>query len=973
MEEEPEASEPPLVVREIPALELESQSLHHFEEIHRFISIFPRPIVGLKAYAAAIVDMDPSRVEYRDACFYDYILRCNAYALRELQVDRNAVEAARDYFRLALQLFAEVKEVCYNGVPASAVGSLAGSGAAVSLTDGAGMLQAQGNHHREDEDEDEEDEEHEEGNHRLKGTLLIPNTVEDGALTLLAITFSNWACVELVAKNISEAFALLELLQYFSPSADENSLLGYRVDMVSIINSGMLEIMRCNFPEAAHGFIRLIASLQERSEELKEQLEAREREQESPSGFISITEAAKLGSRKGSEMLASGTNQGPTTTNTNPEQSYGMRLSMSKPGATDGVDDGTSQATTSPVVDDELIHELWDIYMLQGLAYYGAGVADEHPCGEDAEVHYANAQHYFAQAGLSLEEDVPRSFVMQTLQEVSQRLSSVISEGKERAEKEAVAETASRKDSKKKAAGSGGGKGEGGKKKAKSQKSKHVVAAETHYSPPPIHSALRTYIRNNGLPIVPAMLYRLDDALRVLLPLTQCEHFVSPLCGAQADEHYYVIAAMMPCETPLQWAIEVAARNKGKQRPSVWLPRVSLPGYLKPTIPDVSEGTSKVKFPKPMVRLLMPKPLPQSQLDQAEQGVSAALKLLTNRLVTLIKVEKTFEERWTATERIKNALNAYYVPQMLLRWKEKRVEERNFKIIQEDHAARILQQFFRLVVEVKPRQYGFRSAGERREQEQHEAAIVLQKYARRWIAKREREFRESLRAERKRRITVIQNLWRRLKAIRYVEGLREQRRLANEEEHKRMLREFSAIQIQSNYRRHLTQLLIWQFTGQEMRALKHHLRDSRHYYATQIQRIARGMLTRNVYGKAVYAKRCYGRNIYWSRMYNAACVQIQRIFRGWRTRQITRAGMVSCAKRIEDRRRSAKEEVVAVIAAKKEERDERLDAAAAKIQSLVRMVHGKQEVQRRMREREERIEVRQGYVPPPFSLRDCEY
>eukprot|EP00796_Vickermania_ingenoplastis_P011306 gene11306-7838_t len=932
----------------------ERPSSTSFEEIHRLISIFPKPLIGLKAYAGYITNIDPENQFYRDACFYDSILRCNAYALREIQSDRNAVEAARDYFHLALQLFAEVKEVCYNGIPGTSGQAAAEENHLTDLSvrnmSQVGMS-IKPNPQVGQEEEGEEEEEEEDGNPIRKGTLLIPNSVEDGALTLLAITFNNWACVELSAKNSAQGFALFDLLNYFSPSStDDASLLGYRVDTVTIINNAVREIMRCNFPEAASTLFRLTRGLQEKCEELREKVEGRE---ESQSGFISITEAAKL--------QLSDEESGLNQTNN------ALILTSNGEGGGGAASDDASEGTSSPILEDEMTRELWDVHTLQALASYVAGVADEYPAGEDAEVHYADALRYFTQAGISADADAPRSYLVRTLQLLSQKLSSVLSDAKERAERE-TADNQNRKDSKKK-----GGKGDG-KKKAKGGKNKHVVPTEKqHYTPPPIQSALRTYIRNTGLPVVPAMLFRLDDALRLLLPVTGCTDFVSPLCGAQVDEHYYVVSAMVPTETPLQWAIEVAARNKSKQRHSVWTPRTELPGYLKPAMPEAPERPEKMKMPRPMVRELMPRPLPQSTIDQAEQGLNVALKLVTNRLATLIKTEKAFEDRWSATERIKNALYAYYVPQMMMNWKETMIDERNFKKIQQDHAARVLQDFFRLVVEVKPRQFGFKSAPERREQEQHDAAVVLQKYARRWMALRERVFRESLRAERKRRITVIQNLWRRLQAIRHVRGLRHARDQENEAERMTMAREFAAIQIQSTYRRHLTQLLLWRYNGETVKALLHHLRASRHYYATVIQKHIRGALARIKYGKAVHARICYGRNTYWSSVYHAACVQIQRIFRGWRTRRRMRRELAECRRRLEERQAQARADVVEVIAARRAAEVDEKDQAASRIQSLARMVLAKQQAKDLKQEREERLLVRQDYIPAPFSLKDCEY
>lgn len=1126
-----------------------ADSITSFEEIQRLVNIFPTPLIALKAYAAYIKEIEPDNVEYRDACFYDYILRCNAYALRELQRDRGAVGAARDYFHLALQLFMEVKEVCCTGLPSmppsSSSGALAGDGEDWSRgkrkshhhddddddenNKGEGeseemeavrrpsvtqlsALRAEVRQHRrrrrggeegdeEDVDEDEEDEDGGVPSHR-HGTLLIPNTVEDGALTLLSITFSNWACAELTGKNPQQAFALLELLNYFSPSADETSMLGYRVDTVSHINAAICEVMRCNFPEASSILHTITKALSERADELAEKVAIHEQEN-SRSGFISIAEAAKLTAlpapiqptpscthantstaRMGAGMMlkvetnegSAGEGEGGMEANQADKRSPAVE-DVSRPqseandnnkkkgegegedalllgemepvgGSADAFDvtgtsgagqgmllagGGTSsQGDSHSPIEDEVARELWDVHALQGLVHYSAGVATEYTDGEVAELHYIKARHYFELAGILVEpEEAPRAYLARALDETARKLSELLSDFREREDGLDGNHTddgnnnnnsnGKRKDSSKakkgpKTTAGGAATGAGGKKKKKGGGGdKHVAAAERpHFVAPPIQSGLRNYICSEGLPVVPAALFRLDDALRTLLPLTACDDFVSPLCSAQADEHYYVAAAFLPIETPLAWAITVSTYTKAKVRPSVWTPKESLPGYLQPRVladevplssyalrggthtagdttggstvagggggndddlGGTASGAGKLKMPKPMVKSLMPRPLPQATIDAAEQGLNAALKLVNNRLITLIKAEKAFEDRWSATERIKNALQAYYVPQMMLWWKEKKIRERNFTTIQRDHAARVLQHFFRLVVEVKPRQYGFKSAPERREKERHDAAIVLQKYARRYLALRERREREKRRDERVRRVTTLQSLWRRRLAVRAVERIRAARAIANAAMQDDMTREFSAILIQRNYRRHLTQLLLWEYKGEKMRALKHHLHDSRHYYATVIQTRVRGMLVRKVYGKAVHAKRCYGRNKYWSGVYNAACVTIQRVFRGWRTRQDTKTAMYFCHKHIQDRKTAASEAILAAERAEKAAEDRTRALAAARIQSLVRMVIAKREVRQRQEERALADAAVRAAPPVPvaFSLKDCEY
>lgn len=911
------------------------------QRITQLLSAYSKPFNGLKAYATYIEEIDPEHWEYRNACFYDFVLHCNAFALREIEANPNAVEAARDYFTLAIQLFSDAKDICFTGLSSWKLGYPHEKKECLVPEDSDKMSA--------DANESTDETSNTEFPHRV-GTLLIPNTVEAGSLSLLSLTFSNWACAELTGKSPKLAFTLLGLLDYVSPCVDECPLLGYRMDIINHINASMCDIMRCNFTEAFNAFSALTQFLQEKSGELEEKVKSHR------------SVIADLSASEGSSSLLLAEGEAP------PSGSFPTKLrnSISKGSremriAAKELDAVETERMSSQLKEDQ--KELGDIYLLHGFARVGMGIAQEYLNMEVAEAHYQEALGYFELAGIINDEKDTRSYFYMVVQKMKQKISGILATAAEPVAKEVIG-ISNKKEPKRK------GKEAIRKKSSGKGQKFSEVGERQHYFPPPINSALRTYIREEGLPIVPGVLFSLQNAATVVSSFSACDYFVSPLSRYLEGPDYFVAAVLLPTETPLAWASDVAAFTSLRQRQSVWSPRVELPGHLKQCL-SLREGQIKEKGFKltvPIVKSLLPKPLPQVAIDTAAQSLNTALKLLSNRLVTLIKSEKAFEDRWVATERIKQALKSYYIPQVLMAWKAKRIEEGNFKIIQENHAARVLQRFFRLVLDVKPRLYGFKSATERREKEQHDAATILQKYARRFMARKEREYLEMLLAVRVRQITVIQSLWRRHSAQGLMEKLRSQRKAQVEETLDFMRQDYAATLIQSHYRRHLTQILLWSHQGHALKAIKHHFRLSRNYYATQIQKIIRGALTRKIYGQAVEARRYYGRNAYLSRIYNQASITIQRIFRGWRTRRTTKEAIRLCKQRMLNRKAAELAEL------KRQENENPVqNLAAVKIQSLVRMAHARKEVQIRRDHRQHELISRKGIMPAPFSLRDCEY
>lgn len=918
-----------------------SSDNENFRKIGHFLRIFPKPLNGLKAYAFFIREILPEHVEYRNACFYDFILHCNAFALKEIQMNSSNVESARDYFILAVQLFSEIKDVCFTGIPSLnlAYNRLPEEDLTKEGTEEM-EINTIGNICSSDDS----------GSPHRVGTLLIPNSVEAGSLTLLYLTFSNWACVELTGKNSKLAFTLLELLEYVSPSVDEFPLLGYRMDIVSHINTSMCEIMRCNFPEALNAFSSIVFFLQEKSKEIQSEVHSRtfdpvnRIESELPNG--SSIDAGRIPPSAHSSSRIS---------NSCSKQANGDTI----------VTKDSNPATVEHTCSDarRRLNELRDVYVLSGIASIGMAISEEYLNTENAGTHYQESLVCFEFAGIADNEEDSRSYFYNVVQNTKQRLSDILAIAAEPVAK--VVDVATRKELKKK------GKEVGRKKNTVKGQKLFEVAEHQHFIPPPINGSLRTYIREEGLPVVPGVLLSLDDAVAALCAFSSCDFFISPLSKCIDIQDYFVAAVFLPTETPLAWASDIAAFTASPPRQSVWSPRVELPGYLKQCLAFRDEKVKEKHFKPtvPIVRSLMPKPLPQVAIDSAAQDLNAALKLLSNRLVTLIKNEKAFEDRWVATERIKQALKSYYVPQVLIAWKAKRIEEENLKTIQENHAARILQRFFRLVVKVKPRLFGFKSAAERREKEQHDAATILQKYVRRFMAQKERKYLEMLRDIRVGHIKVIQSLWRRNKAKRLAEEMKGKKVTEHSLSLENMHRAYAATLIQSHYRRHLTQLLLWEHQGCELNVIKHHLRFSRYYYATLIQKHVRGMLARRKHGPMTEPRRQYGKNKYWSEVYNQATVTIQKVFRGWRTREITKNAMYFCRQHLANCKNAER------AAVEEEERNAYLlqNIAAAKIQSLVRMSQAKKEVDIRKEKWRLGLLARQQVKPPSISLRECEY
>lgn len=278
-------------------------------------------------------------------------------------------------------------------------------------------------------------------------------------------------------------------------------------------------------------------------------------------------------------------------------------------------------------------------------------------------------------------------------------------------------------------------------------------------------------------------------------------------------------------------------------------------------------------------------PPPASTLDGAKKGVANAVKLLSNRLNNLLKAEKAFENCWTATDKVKSALMSYYVPQQLAKLKATLLEKKRFETAREDYCARVLVRFFRHVVQEKPRLQGFLSLDERRAREEERAAVTLQKYARRWLAQQIRKALEAKRTKGVASVTLVQSMYRRRKATRRVEAIRNARMAIDAEEGEEDRRCFAAIQIQRMYRGHAARLDYWIAIGQHDRALRNHLHDSRHWLVTQIQKRVRGMLTRRKHGAAVNARRYYGRNSYRAKVLTESSVTIQRYYRGYRVRR----------------------------------------------------------------------------------------
>ncbi|GET88977.1 hypothetical protein, conserved [Leishmania tarentolae] len=539
------------------------------------------------------------------------------------------------------------------------------------------------------------------------------------------------------------------------------------------------------------------------------------------------------------------------------------------------------------------------------------------------------------------------------------------------------------------------------------QRARSSRLSQLEQGPPPIVTpsvpdVLRSYLEREGLTTALVRVGSMKGLYEVLarsLPgYEELEALPQSLFAGtrfEAGAHESIFAVLVCTDTPLQWTLRLldAAGNPAAIRHSVWVPRPVLASLVRemaaqrPPAPrstaalqtrkEIADGNGKLR--QQVIQMFAP-PVPAATVKQkAHEWVDAAVDLLGQRLSLLLKTERAFEEQWIATERIQSALYTYAVPKDILRVKKELIKQKHLKERRQDRSARIIVHFFRHIV--KQRAIGAKqiALAQRRFEERVAAAVTLQKYIRRWCAYQEMGRRFAARKEYVEKVILLQSLVRRRAATRAYAELRESKRKEQLIHAQFIFYSCAAIQIQRMYRGHRARLRCYHLRGQLHAATLHHMRDSRNYYATVIQKRVRGMLARLRYGRAVHVSRCYGRNTYKTQLWERSCVVIQRAYRSYRLRrrlvghgaalQICGDPQVSGPSTASSRRVAGVRSDGAVTEDKKQV------AAANSIQQMYRFCAAKRRLEAlkyaRVKELEVRAAQQQCGVRSTFSLKDC--
>lgn len=666
--------------------------------------------------------------------------------------------------------------------------------------------------------------------HRLATKLPSP------LLASASLTLSNWACVELCAGRRSPEMASLLFRcshRIRAPGVDSTSM-GRKWQAAELLNGASCALARCDFADA----------------------------------------------------------------NATLEQVFSLIMGDHLSGEVPSFSDGNASNESM----DSLTISLLALY------HYMLGVVKENHNCEEATVEYEESMKLFSKSGSN-------TFLTSSVQRTVERLATFMEEERQRrraafflSEEKARHTVMSRAKSVKPM-----GKGKDTAVKVGHKQAKTRLSAMEVTSPicaPLISDALRQYLQNVGLSSTFAGVFSLENMFDALsrevtdgdgrkvsfTPLfSNVQHAGARVAGP-------VLAICMCTETPLQWSqrAQDAAQNiASPQAHSVWSPPPVVPSFLLPPVkkPQVSndtvvslqtkarkDGSSKLR--QQLQQMFSPPGASVAAKRRAQSTMEDVLKQLGQRLTVLLKGEKQFEDRWCATERIRSALCAYAVPQDLMRLKRDLIARRRLAEIQREHSARVIVGFFRYILKRRQNQGDHPTPQKTRSHKQMKAAVVLQKYARRWIAQRERAILEERNAEYIRRVTVVQSLFRRRIAMAAFRESQKVRLVLASQERGEVAREYAAMQIQRVYRGHRSRLLQLYKQSLFHEAVLHHFRDSRNYYATIIQKYARRMLVRLRYGRAVYARRCYGRNMYRTQLLERCCLTIQRVYRGYRARRI---------------------------------------------------------------------------------------
>ncbi|KAG5478268.1 hypothetical protein CUR178_04983 [Leishmania enriettii] len=504
---------------------------------------------------------------------------------------------------------------------------------------------------------------------------------------------------------------------------------------------------------------------------------------------------------------------------------------------------------------------------------------------------------------------------------------------------------------------------------------------------PSIPDALRGHLEREGLTTVLVRVGAMNEVYEVLaksLPGYEgCEDVPKSLFAGtcfEAGTHESLFAVLLCTTTPLQWALRLleAAEHPVALHRSVWtqlpvlasllmemseqlLPAPRSTAALQTRL-EIADGNEKLR--QQVIQLFAPPAAATPVKQKARESVGTAVELLGQRLSLLLKTERAFEEHWIATERIRSALHSFALPKDIMRLKHQLLAEKHLEEWRQERSARIIVHFFRNVVKQRSLRAEQMLVNQRRFEEREAAAVTLQKYIRRWCAYQEVGRCHAARKEYVEKIVLLQSLARRRTAMHFYAKLREWRRKEELIEAQLVLFSCAALQIQRVYRGHCARLRCYHLRRQVHAATLHHMRDSRNYYATVIQKHVRRMLVRLQYGRVVDVGRCYGRNIYKTQLWERSCRIVQRAYRAYRSRRRPVGYQAALSRRL-----------VSFHAAGAVTADEEQAAAANSIQQMYRSCLAKRRLEALKYGRMMELKARAALLPweaqSNFSLKDC--
>eukprot|EP00744_Colponema_vietnamica_P007389 GILI01010639.1.p1 GENE.GILI01010639.1~~GILI01010639.1.p1 ORF type:complete len:1016 (-),score=209.57 GILI01010639.1:74-2755(-) len=400
-----------------------------------------------------------------------------------------------------------------------------------------------------------------------------------------------------------------------------------------------------------------------------------------------------------------------------------------------------------------------------------------------------------------------------------------------------------------------------------------------------------------------------------------------------------------------------AGANAGGSQSAYYMPQSGGTVGITASLLSGQQSTSPAVIIPAAGRELRPlAPMPISILEEARKG-DDLLQLVATRLNALLRHEDNYHYRYQRATKIQCAWRRV----LALKEVHKR---RTLKVLREkqlarlhDRSARIITAFFRRIVAEKVKARSEREERERLECEESGAAIMLQKYARRWLAK-QRVARLKVRRDRYvKAVTVLQRLYRSHFAHRRVAEQREALRNQQSLTLNRETRHIAASKIQATFRAHLGVIQLLLVKGLRKEAMRRDWRRYRDWAARLIQRQVRRYLVRKVHGQRVDDVVKIHRNKERTKRRKAAQIAIAALWRGYLVRCDPRYKSVIEKAKAGVRRRKAEIETL----------------AATRIQTRVRMHLARKELIKRREVRDAASAAEQNSGPFAVIPRDDSY